>query len=472
MEATHIAAAGGEPYVSNEPSRLPDAVVRDLRRALRGALRLPDDPEYARARRVWNAAIDRRPAAIAVCADAEDVAHALRVASDHGLPVTVRGGGHNVAGRAVADGVLMIDLAGLRHVSVNPAAAVASVQGGALWHDVDLATARHGLATTGGLVSGTGVGGFTLGGGTGWLMRRHGLAIDNLVAASVVLADGRLMRCDADEHTDLFWGLRGGAGGYGVVTSFDFRLHPLRHVLAGVVIRPPTEAATAIRTFRDVAVGAPDEFCGMLVLAHAPPLPFLDPAWHGRPVVITAVCWAGDIAAGERALEPLRKFGAPLADHVGPMPYLQWQHLQDGGAPLGRCQYWKTASFDGLTDALVGRLADAATALPTPQSEIHLQHLGGEVGRRPPEETSFAQRNAAFFVNLIGVTPWPEEMPALRERSRALYRVLASEPLPRRLPNFSDADDGDVAIGAGDAIAARLAALRRRYDPSGRFAAR
>ncbi|MDE2294275.1 MAG: FAD-dependent oxidoreductase [Gammaproteobacteria bacterium] len=458
--------------MSDAPSTLPEAVVRDLRRALRGALLLPDDPAYARTRRVWNAAIDRRPAAIAVCADAEDVAHALRVTSDHGLPVTVRGGGHNVAGRAVADGVLMVDLAGLRGVSVNPAVAVASVQGGALWHDVDVATARHGLATTGGLVSSTGVGGFTLGGGTGWLMRRHGLAIDNLVAANVVLADGRLVRCDADEHADLFWGLRGGAGGFGAVTSFDFRLHPLRQVLAGVVIRPPAEAATAIRLFGDFAADAPDAFCGMLVLAHAPPLPFLDAAWHGRPVVITALCWAGDLAAGERAIEPLRAFGAPLADHVGPMPYLQWQHLQDGGAPLGRCQYWKTASFAGLTDALVGRLADAATALPTPQSELHLQHLGGAVGRGPPDQTSFAQRQTAFFVNMIGVTPWPEELPALRERTRAMYRRLASEPLPRQLPNFCDGDDGDAALVVGDAIGERLAALRRRYDPSARFAVR
>ncbi|MDE2305282.1 MAG: FAD-dependent oxidoreductase [Gammaproteobacteria bacterium] len=455
-----------------EPPELPDVVIRDLRRSLRGALLLPDDPAYARTRRVWNAAIDRRPAAIAACADAEDVAHALRVTADHGLPVTVRGGGHNVAGRAVADGVLMIDLAGLRGVTVNPAAAVASVQGGALWHDVDVATARQGLATTGGLVSSTGVGGFTLGGGTGWLMRRYGLAIDNLLATNVVLADGRLVRCDADEHADLFWGLRGGAGGFGVVTTFEFRLHPLRQVLAGVLIRPATEAAEAIRVFRDFTAGAPDEFCGMLVLAHAPPLPFLDAAWHGCPVVITAVCWAGDVATGERAIEPLRRFGRPLADHIGPMPYLQWQHLQDGGAPLGRCQYWKTASYAALTDGLIAKLADAATSLPTPQSELHLQHLGGEVSRRPPEETSFAQRQTAFFVNLIGVTPWSDEMPVLRERSRALYRELASGTLPRLLPNFTSGDDGDPAVVAEDAVTTRLAALRRRYDPGARFGLR
>jgi FAD/FMN-containing dehydrogenase len=455
--------------VNRKSGPLTSVIAQDLAQKLRGTLLLPDDPEDRRARRVWNAAIDRRPSAIALCADAEDVTLALRVASDRGLPVTVRGGGHNVAGRAVADGTLMIDLSRLRGVNVNASARLASVQGGALWHDVDVASARQGLATTGGLVSSTGVGGFTLGGGTGWLMRRHGLAIDNLVGANVVLADGRVVRCNADEHPDLFWGLRGGAGRLGIVTSFDFRLHPLRQVLAGVVIRPPSEAAAAIRTFRDFAVTAPDDFCGMLVIAHAPPLPFLDADWHGRPVAITALCWCGDVAEGERVIKPLREFGAPLADHVGPIPYLQWQHLQDGGAPLGRCQYWKTASFGHLSDAAVQAIVDSATALPTPQSEIHLQHLGGEIARRPLDESAFAPRRAAFFVNLIGVTPWPEEMPVLRERTRELHRRLSLQPLAQRLPNFTNEDDGDVVLDTGDAFAERLAALRRRYDPSGRF---
>jgi len=445
---------------------LPMRAATALREHFRGALLLPEDPTYPVARRVWNAAIDRRPAAIAVCADAEDAAMTLRIASDHGIAVTVRGGGHSVAGRAVAHGALMIDLARLRAVSVNATARVATVQGGALWHDVDVATARHGLATTGGLVSSTGVGGFTLGGGTGWLMRRHGLAVDNLRAANAVLADGRLVRASEDEHADLFWGLRGGAGGLALVTAFEFRLHPLQSVYAGVVIRAAAETARALRAFREFAREAPDEFCGMVVIARAPPLPFLSASWHGEPVAITALCWCGEQAEGERVLAPLRRWGEPLADHVGSMPYVQWQHLQDAGAPRGRFQYWKSASYAALPDAVVDELAAVAVALPTPQTEIHVQHLGGGVARAAAQDTAFAQRHAAFFINLIGVTVWPDEMPHLREQVRALLERLAPQTLPQPLPNFSNEDDGDVMLAAAGE---RLAAVRRRYDPEGRF---
>ncbi|MBS0393256.1 MAG: FAD-binding oxidoreductase [Proteobacteria bacterium] len=448
---------------------IPATAIAALRRLVRGRLLLPDDAPYALDRRVWNAAIDRHPGAILQCADAEDVTQALRVATDHSLAVTVRGGGHNVAGRALADGALLIDLSRMRDVTVDPDARTARVQGGALWHDVDCATARHGLATTGGLVSGTGVGGFTLGGGAGWLMRKHGLAIDNLRAASVVLADGRFVRASADEHPDLFWALRGGGGGLGVVTEFEFGLHRMGPVYAGVVIRPATEAALALRIFRDVAPGAPDEFCGMTVLAHAPPLPFLDAAWHGRPVVISALCWCGDPAAAEATLEPLRRAGTPLADHVGPIPYLQWQHLQDGGAPPGRHQYWKTASLADLPDAAIEALAQAVQSLPTPQTEIHVQHLGGAVARAPAAETAFGHRDARFFVNLIGVTPWADAYPALREAVRDLHGRLQSHALPGLLPNFSGYDDGPVPDQLTATLAVRLQALRRRYDPAARF---
>jgi len=442
-----------------------------LRQHLRGALLLPSDPAYAVARRVWNAAIDRRPAGIAVCADAEDVVFVLRTASEQGIPVAVRGGGHNVAGRSVAEGALMLDLSGLRTVTVNASEGVATVQGGALWHHVDIETARLGLATTGGLVSSTGVGGFTLGGGTGWLMRRHGLAIDNLRAISLVLADGRFVRASEEQHPDLYWGLRGGGGNLGVATSFEFRLHPLRQVYAGLVIRPAHEAASALRVFRDFASAAPDEFCGMAVLAHAPPLPFLDASWHGRGVVIFALCWCGEISAAERVLEPLRKFGTVLCDHVGPMPYVQWQHAQDGGAPLGRCQYWKTASYGSLSDAVIDVLAEAATELPTPQTEIHVQHMGGAVARGALESSAFTQRAIGFFVNLIGVTPWHEEFQALRERVRRLHQRIAPDAVSEILPNFSNQEDGDVLEQVGRSAAARLADLRRRYDPTGRFSA-
>lgn len=442
-----------------------------LRQHLRGTLLLPGDPGYPVARRVWNAAIDRFPAGIAICSDAEDVVFVLRAAAEHDVRVTIRGGGHNVAGRSVGEGTLLLDLSGLRKVIVSASERIANVQGGALWHHVDIEAARFGLATTGGLVSSTGVGGFTLGGGTGWLMRHHGLAVDNLRAISLVLPDGRFVRASEEEHPELYWGLRGGGGGLGVATSFEFRLHALRQVYAGVVIRPANEAAPALRVFRDFAQTAPDEFCGMTVLAHAPPLPFLDASWHGRPVVIFALCWSGDISAAERALEPLRSFGAVLTDHMGPMPYVQWQHSQDGGAPPGRCQYWKTASYAQLSNSTIDAIAEAAVALPTPQTEIHLQHMGGAVARSAPDSSAFTQRAINFFVNLIGVTPWPEEFPALRERVRHLHRRIAADAASEVLPNFSNQDDGDVLDQVGRSAAARLATLRERYDPKGRFRA-
>lgn len=434
---------------------------------LRGLTLQSGDPGFGAARRVWNAAIDRQPAAIVRCADAEDCALALKIAADHGTPLTVRGGGHNVAGRSIADRALLIDLSAMREVAVNVTARLATVQGGALWHDVDVATAKHALATTGGLVSGTGVGGFTLGGGTGWLMRRHGLAIDNLSAVSLVLPDGRCVRASADEHEELFYGVRGGAGALGIATSFEFRLHPMKQVLAGVVIRPTTEARTGLRTFRDFALEAPDDYCGMAVLASGPSLPFLAAAWHGQPVFISAMCWSGEAAAGERALEPLRRSGSPLADHVGPMPYVQWQHLQDGGAPPGRYHYWKTATFANLSERTIELLAEALSSLPSRMTEIHVQHLGGAVARVPEGDTAFAARGAQFFVNLVGCTHWPDEFEAVREWVRELHARLAPEALPMALPNFTGVDDGAVTRQLGAAQAQRIAALRRRYDPAG-----
>lgn len=444
-------------------------VVDVLSRRLRGAVVRPEDARFAIGRRMWNAAIDRHPAALVVCDDAEDVALAVHIAADHGAGVTVRGGGHNVAGRSVADGALLIDLSRMRTVVVNERARVAIVQGGALWHDVDVVTAGSGLATTGGLVSSTGVAGLTLGGGTGWLMRRHGLAIDNLLAAGVVLADGRFVRASATDNPELFYGLRGGAGGLGIVTSFEFKLHPLRQVLAGLIVRPASEASDALRAFRDFTSAAPDEFCGVMVIAHAPPLPFLPTSWHGRPVVIAAVCWCGELEAGERALEPLHRFGSPLGVSIGPIPYVQWQHILDGSAPAGRQQYWKNATFDFLSEATINLLASAANDLPTRYSEIHVQHLGGAVARVAEADTAFASRRAGFFVNLIGVTPWPDELAELRERVRRLYDHLTPSALPGLLPNFSDRDDGEVTSRLDIARARRLGSLRQRYDPQRLF---
>jgi hypothetical protein len=454
-----------------EAPRLNAPAIAALRRHLRGFTLLPSDPGYVLKRRVWNAAIDKWPAAIVLCADAEDVAFALQIATDHGIAVTVRGGGHNVAGRAVDDGALLLDMSALRGVSINPESRIATVQGGALWHDVDVASASHGLATTGGLISSTGVGGFTLGGGAGWLMRRHGLASDNLDAATVLLADGRMVRASLTEHGDLFWGLRGAGGGLGVVTSFEFSLHPIREVLAGVMVYAASNAQSVLQVFRDYALHAPDEFCGLAKIGHATPLPFLDPEWYDRPVVVLMMCWCGEVAAGARSIAALRNLGSPLAARFETVSYVTWQHMDDLIAAPYRFQYWKTASFGALSDATIGALAAAAEDLPTPMTSIHLQHFGGAVARQFAADSVFAQREAGFFVNIMGSSPWIDELAYLRERVRRCYDRIAPQALRGLLlPNFSGLDDGDAAGHMGVPAAERIGELRRRYDPAGLFA--
>jgi FAD/FMN-containing dehydrogenase len=453
--------------MNDESATLKASVLGALRARLRGTSLVRGDEGYDIARRVWNGAIDRYPSCIVCCADAEDVSHAVRIAADHGLRLTIRGGGHNVAGRSIRDGWLLLDLSKLRRVAVNHDLRMAAVQGGAVWRDVDRETAAEGLATTGGLISSTGVGGFTLGGGAGWLMRKHGLACDNLRGAGVVLADGRFVRASPQEHPDLFWGLRGGAGGLGVVTSFDFQLHPLRDVLAGLIIYPAEHAADALRAFRDFAASAPDEFCGLAVIAHGPPLPFLDAGWHGRPVFMFAMCWCGDLAQGEAALAPLRGYGQPLVQHIGRMPYAQWQQLQDPTAIRGHYYYWKTANYAALSDDTVNELAAMAFRLPTMRSEIHVQHMGGAVSRFSPEESAFAHRNTPYFVNFIGITDTASATGVLRERIRTLHQAVSREASPGILTNFADQDDSDDVRRFGLRNAGRLEALRKKYDPAG-----
>jgi FAD/FMN-containing dehydrogenase len=453
--------------MNHESASIKSSVLDEFRSRLRGTSLVRGDNGYDVARRVWNGAIDRYPSCIVGCADAEDVLHAVRIAAEHGLRMTVRGGGHNVAGRSILDGSVLLDLAKLRHVSVDRELRTARVQGGAVWRNVDSATANEGLATTGGLISSTGVGGFTLGGGAGWLMRKHGLACDNVRSAEVVLADGRFVRASSEEHADIYWGLRGGAGGLGVVTGFEFQLHPLREVLAGLVVHPAEHAAEALCAFRDFAAAAPDEFCGLAVIAHGPPLPFLDSAWHGRPVIMFAMCWSGDPDEGERALAPLRTHGCPVADHVGRMPYAQWQQVQDPAAPRGHYYYWKTANYAALSDHTINELAAMADCLPTMRSEIHVQHMGGAVSRFDSDDSAFAHRNAQFFVNFIGISDTASAYGLLRDGIRDLHDKVSRDALPGTLANFADQDDSDDVRRFGPRNAGRLGALRKKYDPAG-----
>lgn len=437
-------------------------LLTQLRSVVRGGVSTRGDADFETGRRLWNAAIDRKPLAVVHCTDAQDVAAAVRFATLSHLPYTVKGGGHNVAGRSVQDGALLIDLSAMNRVTVRPAQRVALVEGGALWRDVDAATAEHDLATVGGLVSSTGVGGFTLGGGAGWLMRRFGLASDNVVGMTVVLPDGQLQHVSAHEHPGLFWGLRGG-GGLLPVTEFEFRLHQVRNVLAGILVHPAEEAASVLRLLRDFAADAPDEFCGLLALVHLPPIPFITPDWHGRPVAIMAVCWSGDLAAGPAALRPLLSFGSPVATHVAAMPYWQWQRSQDAGTPPGRAHYWKSANLETLSDATVDELAGLVHRLPTPFTEIHVQHLGGAVARAPGGSTAFAHRDARFFVNFIGTAERTSELPGLVATIRDFHERLAPVAFEKSMPNFDGTEDAGMNEHYDATRVQRLEELRARY---------
>jgi hypothetical protein len=442
----------------------------ELAQSLRGSLLLPGEAGYEDRRRVWNGAIDRHPLAIARCLDAEDVARAVKFAAREGLPMTVRGGGHNVAGLAVRDGALMLDLAAMNRVEVDAQARIARIEGGALWRDVDAATQPHGLATTGGFVSTTGVGGYTLGGGVGWLMRRCGLAVDNLVEADVVLADGRQVIASAGQHVDLFWALRGGAGGSGVVTRFTCRLHSVGEVYAGVAFHPLEAAADLLRAFAAFTRDAPQPCTAMLVFTTVPPLPFLPAEAHGKRAVALAFCWSGDPASAPESMAPLTQAGQPFGRHEGRMPYAAWQQMFDPGVPAGDHYYWTTLQFDTLGEPLARALIPLAAAPPDPLCEVHVHHLGGAVAAVAKDATAFSSRDVPFFINVIGHAGAADRFAAIRDWTGQLRSALA--PLARDgvQPNFAGAAS-DLQTRAHDAATrARLAALRAHYDPDGLLA--
>lgn len=450
--------------------RTPPSRWQGLAEALRGRLHLPGDADYDVRRRVWNGAIDRHPPAIVRCADADDVCAAVKFAARERMPMTVRGGGHNVAGLAVRDDALMLDLGTMNHVEIDAQAGVARIEGGALWRDVDAATQRYGLATTGGFVSTTGVGGYTLGGGVGWLMRRHGLAVDNLIEADVVLADGRHVVANADQHADLFWGLRGGGGGLGVVARFTCRLHRVAEVHAGVVFYPLDAAPALLRAFRASTPAAPDALTAMLVFTTAPPLPFLPAEIHGQRVVAVAYCWNDDPARGAHAAAPITEAAMSLGRHEGVMPYASWQQTFDPAVPPGHHYYWTTLQFDAFDDALIDALLPRAAQPADPWCEVHVHHLGGAVARIGNDATAFSQRNATFFINVIGHTDAGERFTVVRDWVRDLRTALAPHARAGMQPNFAG-EASDLKSQTHDAdTRSRLSALRARYDPEGLLA--
>jgi FAD/FMN-containing dehydrogenase len=378
-----------------------DDVASALRARLSGEVIAPGDDEYDAARSVWNGMIDKRPAAIARCRTPADVAAAVQVARSRGLPLAVRGGGHNVAGTATCDGGVLIDLSAMNAVEVDAEHRLAKVQGGAIWRDVDAATQRYALAAPAGLVSETGVAGLTLGGGLGWLRRKHGLSCDNLVAAELVTADGATIRASGDENPDLLWALRGGGGNFGVVTTFEFRLHPVGPEVAyALLFYDGAETVDTLRAFRGVAAGMPREV-GPLAFTGVVPegVDGVPPQAAGAPMVAVAGVYVGSPDEGERVLAPLRQLATPLADLSGRMPYAQLQQFLDDDYPRGRHYYWKSAAVADLSDAVIDVVAEYAASQPSPLSTIDVWLMGGAIGDEPPGGSAYAGRSAGYLVN-------------------------------------------------------------------------
>jgi FAD/FMN-containing dehydrogenase len=446
--------------------------LASLRGALRGSLALPGEPDYDTARSIWNAMIDRRPGLVVRCAGASDVMQAIKFARDNKLLIAVRGGGHNIAGKGVCDGGLLIDLSPMKSVRVDPVQCTARVEPGALLSDLDKEAQAFALATPVGINSTTGVAGLTLGGGFGWITRKHGLTIDNLLSVDIVTAEGKMLRAsDSDsDNADLFWAIRGGGGNFGVVTSFELRLHPVGpQVLSGLIVHPFDQAATLLPQFRRIAKEAPDELTIWTVMRKAPPLPFLPAEWHGREVLIFAACYCGDMKEGEKAMAGLRALGKPIADVVSPHPFTGWQAAFDPLLTPGARNYWKSHDFDDLPDAAIGTILDAVKTLPTPECEIFLAHIGGAMSRVPAAATPWPNRGAHFVMNVH--TRWREaaQDAACIAWARKLFDATAPYASGSVYINFMPDDEADRVETAYGPNYARLAQIKLRYDPTNMF---
>jgi FAD/FMN-containing dehydrogenase len=437
-----------------------------LRGQLAGEVLAPGDAAYEGARRVHNGLIDRRPAFIARCRGTADVQAAVRFGRERGLEIAVRGGGHNVAGNAICEGGLVIDLTAMRGVHVDPQARRSRAQGGGTWDDYNRETQLHGLASTGGVVSTTGIAGLTLGGGLGWLMGKHGLAVDCLRAAEVVTAAGDVVRASAEDHPDLFWALRGGGGNFGVVTWFEYELYPVGPtVVAGLAAHPLAAARDVLRYYRDFTASLPDELTAFAGLVHAPD-------GSGAKLAALVVCHAGSLEAGARAVEPVKRFGTPAMDMIGPMPYTAVNMMFDPGFPPGALNYWKSSFLGGLPDDAIETMIARFAASPSPMSAVLLEHFHGAATRVGPTETAFPHRSPGF--NFLVVAEWMDraESAANVAWARETYAAMAPHFAAGRYGNYLNAEETaerePVAASFGPNWA-RLREVKRRYDPDNVF---
>jgi FAD/FMN-containing dehydrogenase len=439
-----------------------------------GVVITPDDDRYDAARAIWNGMVAARPALIARCRTADDIVAAVSLTRDAGLPLAVRGGGHSAAGLSLCDGGVVIDLSLMRTVTVDPQRRIAIAEPGATWAGYDAATAAHGLASTGGLISTTGVAGLTLGGGIGWLQRKHGLACDNLSAAEVVTADGSAVRASSQENPHLLWGLRGGGGNFGIVSRFEFSLHPVSTVIGGLMMFPLDGGQRVLRAFGDWAAELPDEASMLAAVLTAPPEPFVPAEITGHKMVGVIGCWCGDLDEGAAVLEPLRSL-KPAVDVFSPMPYPALQQMLDGAAPPGLRNYFRGGYAAELSNDLIDVMLGHGARIPSPMSAIHLHHMGGAVSRVRPADTAFSGRAAAYTYNLISTWTDPAEDGQHIGANRELAAQLAPLSQQGSYVNFLTDTAGDsnarVRAAYGDALYQRLARLKREFDPGNLFRA-
>ena len=444
--------------------------IETLKARMRGPVILPEDAGYDDARSIWNAMIDKRPGAIAQCTGVADVMHAVQVAMDYGLLVSVRSGGHNIAGSALCDDGLTIDLSRMKSVRIDPDARLAYVEPGATLGDFDHEAQAFGLATSLGINSTTGVAGLTLGGGFGWLTRKHGLTVDNLIAAEVVTADGQRVRAGEEENADLFWAIRGGGGNFGIVTQFVFRLHPVGpEVLSGLIVYPFEQARSVLSQYREYVDTIPDDLCVWAVLRKAPPLPFLPEAVHGREVVVFAFMHSGDLAEGERLIEPVRHFGEAYGEHIGPAPYAGWQQGFDPLLTPGARNYWKSHNFAELSDEAIDTVIEYTGKLPSPQCEIFIALLGGEANRVAEDATAYAHRNVKFVMNVHGRWDEPAQDEECVSWSRDFFEAARPFAMGGVYVNFMTEEETDRIGAAYGPNYERLARIKQKYDPGNLF---
>jgi len=437
-----------------------DTDIKSFRCAFHGHVFEPADAGYNEARQIWNASINKHPRVIARCSGLADVIAAVNFGRGNDLLTAIRGGGHNVGGRALCDDGLVIDLSGMRSIFVDEAARRVRVQGGATLGDMDRETHAFGLAVPSGIVPKTGIGGLTLGGGVGWLIRKHGMSIDNLLSAQVVTADGKVLTASASQNDDLFWALRGGGGNFGVVTSFEFQAHPVTTILGGLLLYPRDKAIDVIRNFRDYIVSAPDELTAYVALLHGP---------DGSPLVGVIPCYCGNLAHGERVVQPLRKFGSPILDGIQAMPFPAMQSLLAPSFPDGNHNYWKSTLQRELPDDAISAIVEHANQLHSPLSFVVLEYYGGAAGRVSSDTTAFPHRNLPWDILFVAQWTDPGQTNTHRDWARSGEEMLRPFSQNAHLLSALDVEAEDVIKTAFGSNLPRLAAIKKKYDPANFF---